>query len=223
MDWPIQHQATDQDGEADEAFYSQLKGASQSQALVLMGDLNHPDICCEGYTAKHVQSRRFLQCIDDNFLTQLVEEPTRRGVLLDLVLTNKEGLVEDIKVGGSLGCSDHEKIEFRIVGSMRKTTSRTETLDFGRANFDLFKKLLGEIPQVKALEGQCFIDEEGKDVLKTMWLLQSQMDNIKNDWKANVRPLFLPCTGLLHIPGDGEVRGALPPRGAQHLAELLPA
>ncbi|PKU44762.1 glycerol kinase [Limosa lapponica baueri] len=87
----------DQDGEADEASYSQLKAASQSQALVLMGDFNHPDICWEGYTARHVQSRRFLQCIDDNFLTQVVEKPTRRGVLLDLVLTNKEGLVEDVK------------------------------------------------------------------------------------------------------------------------------
>ncbi|PKU36054.1 rna-directed dna polymerase from mobile element jockey-like [Limosa lapponica baueri] len=77
---------------------------------------------------------------------KVVEELTRRGVLLDLVLTNKEGLVEDIKVGGSLGCSDHEKIEFRIVDSMCKTRSRIETLDFRRANFDLFKKLLGEIP-----------------------------------------------------------------------------
>ncbi|PKU44178.1 pre-mrna-processing factor 17 [Limosa lapponica baueri] len=131
-----------QDGEADEAFYSQLKVASQSQALALMGDFNHSGICWEGYRARHAESRRFLQCIDDNFLTQVVEKPTRRGVLLDLVLTNKEGLVEDIKVVGS----DYEKIEFRVMGSMHKTTSRTETLDFRRTNFDLFKKLPGEIP-----------------------------------------------------------------------------
>jgi len=49
-----------------------------------------------------MQSRRFLQGIDDNFLMQVVEEPTRRGTLLNLVLTNKEGLAEDVKVGGSL-------------------------------------------------------------------------------------------------------------------------
>ncbi|GAB0180026.1 hypothetical protein GRJ2_000467900 [Grus japonensis] len=46
--------------------------------------------------------------------SQVVEDPTRREVLLDLVLTNKEGLVEDVKVGGSLGCSDYEMVEFRI-------------------------------------------------------------------------------------------------------------
>jgi len=33
---------------------------------------------------------------------QVVEEPTSRGILLDLVLTNKEGLVEDVKVGTAL-------------------------------------------------------------------------------------------------------------------------
>ncbi|PKU46235.1 hypothetical protein llap_3459 [Limosa lapponica baueri] len=93
----VYYRPPDQDGEVDEAFYNQLQVTLQSQALVLVGDFNHPDICWRGYTAKHLQSRRFLQCINDNFFTQLVEEPTRRGALLDLVLTNKEGLVEDIK------------------------------------------------------------------------------------------------------------------------------
>lgn len=34
----------------------------------------------------------------------------RRSVLLNLVLTNKEGLVGGVKVGGSLGCSEHEMV-----------------------------------------------------------------------------------------------------------------
>uniref|UniRef100_A0A8C3KB96 PDZ domain-containing protein n=1 Tax=Calidris pygmaea TaxID=425635 RepID=A0A8C3KB96_9CHAR len=40
----------------------------------------------------------------------------------------------------------------RIMGSMCKTTSRNATLDFRRANFDLFKKLLGEIPWMNHLK-----------------------------------------------------------------------
>ncbi|PKU32030.1 rna-directed dna polymerase from mobile element hypothetical protein [Limosa lapponica baueri] len=35
-------------------------------------------------------------------------EPTRKGAMLDLILTNKEGLVGNVKLKGSLGCSDHE-------------------------------------------------------------------------------------------------------------------
>ncbi|GAB0203230.1 hypothetical protein GRJ2_002788600 [Grus japonensis] len=112
MDSPLEGiEPPGQDEEVDEAFCRQLEVASQSQALVVMGDFHHPDICWKGNRARHTQSRRFLQSIDDNFLTQLVEEPTRRGMLLDLVLTNKEGLVEDLKVGGS----DHEMVEFRIL------------------------------------------------------------------------------------------------------------
>jgi len=91
-----------------------------------------------------MQSRRFLQSIEDNFLIQVVEEPTRKGALLDLVLTNKEGLVEDVRVGGRLGCSDHEMVEFRILRGGSRAISGIKTLDFRRANFGLFKELLGK-------------------------------------------------------------------------------
>ncbi|KAF1555425.1 Avidin, partial [Eudyptes schlegeli] len=37
---------------------------------------------------------------------------------------------------------------------------------------------------ITVFTGQCFVDEEGNEVLKTMWLLRSHEDNIKNDWKA---------------------------------------
>ncbi|GAB0204161.1 protein NYNRIN-like [Grus japonensis] len=49
----------------------------------------------------------------------------RRGVLLDLVLTNKEGVVEDVKVGGSLGCGDHEMVEFRILRGRSRAEDKT--------------------------------------------------------------------------------------------------
>jgi len=96
-----------------------------------VGDFNHPDICREDHTARHKKSRRFLQSIGDNFLTQKVEKPTRRGVLLDLSLTNKEGLVENVKVGGSLGCTDHEMVEFRILHGGSRAVSSITALDSG--------------------------------------------------------------------------------------------
>ena len=83
-----------------------------------------------------------------------MEEPTRRGVLLDLVLTTKEGLVEDVKVGGSLGCSDHAMVEFRILRGRSRAISRITSLDFGRANVGLFKDLRGRIPWARALDGK---------------------------------------------------------------------
>ena len=48
---------------------------------------------------KQQQSWRLLECVEDNFLTQLVREPTRGGALLDLLFTNREELVGDVDVG----------------------------------------------------------------------------------------------------------------------------
>ena len=91
--------------EVDEALYRQLEAASRSQALVL-------NIYWRENTAGHKQFRRFLKSIDDNFLTQVTEEPMR-GALLDLIPTTNTGLVGDVK--GNLGGSDHEILEFRIL------------------------------------------------------------------------------------------------------------
>jgi len=52
----VYYRPPDQEEEVDEAFYRQLKVASQSQALVLMGDFDHPDISWEDHTTRHMQS-----------------------------------------------------------------------------------------------------------------------------------------------------------------------
>ena len=78
-----------QDEEKDEAFCEQLAEVARSPALVLMGDFNFSDICWKYNTAQRKQSKRFLECVVDCFLMQLVQEPTRGGALLDLLFTNR--------------------------------------------------------------------------------------------------------------------------------------
>ena len=58
------------------------------QALVLLGDFNHPNICWKSSMASCRQSRRLLKCIEDNFLSQVIDSPTRGDVILDLLVTN---------------------------------------------------------------------------------------------------------------------------------------
>ncbi|GAB0204057.1 hypothetical protein GRJ2_002871300 [Grus japonensis] len=173
--------------------------------MVLMGDFNHPDICWKVNTSRHKQSRKFLQSINDNFLTQVVEEPTRRGVLLDLVLTNKEGLVGDVKLGGSLGCSDHEMVEFRILRGRSRAISRITTLDFRRANFGLCKDLLGRIPWVRALEGKGV--QEIWSIFKHHFL-QAQDRRIPKNRKSSKggrRPAWMSKELLEKLKGKKEV------------------
>lgn len=77
-----------------------------------------------GTTAGHRQSRRFLAYTDDNWLLQVIEEPTRRGAVLDFALTNKEGLV-NMKLKSSLGCSGHEVADFKVLGAVRSVGRRS--------------------------------------------------------------------------------------------------
>lgn len=67
--------------------------------------------------------------------------------MLDLVLTNKEGLVGNVKIKSSLGCGDHEKVEFNITVVARRAHSKLTTLDFV-----LFMGLLA--PWDKTLKGR---------------------------------------------------------------------
>ena len=74
--------------------------------------------------------------------------------MLDLVLTNKEGLVGNVKLKGSLGCSDHAMVEFKILRAARRVCSKLTAADFRRVDFGFFRDLLSRIPQDKDLEGK---------------------------------------------------------------------
>ena len=52
------------------------------------------------------QSRRLLECIEDNFLSQVIDGPTREEAVLDLLLTNAKDLIDVFGTRGCLGCSD---------------------------------------------------------------------------------------------------------------------
>lgn len=81
-----------QEDQADEALCIWIGMASCSQALVMKGEFNHLDICWRDDTAGHKHSRRFLKCVDINFLLQVIEEPMRRTAMLELFPTSKKRL-----------------------------------------------------------------------------------------------------------------------------------
>ena len=110
----VYYRPPDQGEAVDEAFLLQMWEASCSRALILVGDFNHPDICWKDHTESCKRSRRLVESIDDNFLVQVLDGPTRGEVLLDLLLTDAEEIIKGINVGGSLGCSDRALVEFVI-------------------------------------------------------------------------------------------------------------
>lgn len=59
-------------------------------------------------------------------------EPVRGSDLQNIILTKEEGFTGNMKIKGSLGCRDHEMVEFRILRGKKKKRKLT-TLDFKRA------------------------------------------------------------------------------------------
>ncbi|XP_075302971.1 avidin [Opisthocomus hoazin] len=65
---------------------------------------------------------------------------------------------------------------------------------------------------ISVFTGQCFVDKDGKEVLKTMWLWRARANSIQNDWKATVvginvftrMPPQKKCLWQCGCPWDGD-------------------
>lgn len=74
--------------------------------------------------------------------------------MLDLLLTTKEWLVENVKLEGSRSFSDHEMVEFKTFRVVRSMCSKLPALDLRKAHFGLLRDLLGRVLWDKILEGR---------------------------------------------------------------------
>ena len=94
-----------------------IQELNSTAELILLGDFNLPDIDWSCNRALH-QSDIYVHLIDiiqDNFLTQLVREPTRNQNILDLVISTSPDIVDRLLVGDCF--SDHRSLSFRILCS----------------------------------------------------------------------------------------------------------
>jgi len=62
--------------------------------------------------------------------------------ILDLLVTNTSELICDVKIAGSLGCSHHALVEFSVLKDVGQVKSIVSTLNFRKANFQLFRELV---------------------------------------------------------------------------------
>ncbi|KAK4807857.1 hypothetical protein QYF61_007763 [Mycteria americana] len=130
----------------DKAFLLQLQEASRSQALLLLGDFNHPDTRWKSSTASCRQCRRLLDSIEDNFLSQIIDSPTRQDATVDLMVTNASELISDVRIGGSLGYSDHALVQFIVLRDMGQAKSKARTLNFRKETNSLNSSKLTGLP-----------------------------------------------------------------------------
>ena len=96
---------------------------SLNNKLLIMGDFNFPGINWELECTNHQNEmnieNQFLTCIQNNFLFQLVDQPTHcRGLqtptLIDLIITNDPNILGDIAFNAPVGNSHHCVMLFKL-------------------------------------------------------------------------------------------------------------
>ena len=109
---------TDENNEQLTALIHQLDQTNSAYKL-LVGDFNYGAISWQDNTATSAAETAFLDCLQNTYMNQHVEEPTRgrsgqNPSILDLIISNDPNIVSYIRYESPLGKSDHTCLVFNI-------------------------------------------------------------------------------------------------------------
>ena len=127
--------------------------------VVIMGDFNMPDLAWRGDDEPREGSLEdnFIETLEDCYLEQMVNEPTRHRVnqrsnVLDLVLMEEKNDLAELKISHPLGKSDHATIMFTVRVNA-ETREAKPTLRYRKAELETMRDELGEIRWEKEIDG----------------------------------------------------------------------
>ena len=127
--------------------------------LLICGDFNYRAISWSNFsgTGNNCHIEPFLDTIDDLFLFQHINEPTRyreeeTPSLLDLVLTNEQDMINNLVYLPPLGNSDHICIEFDLICYSEPKKYDNLKYNIRAANIDLMKQALTNVDWVSNME-----------------------------------------------------------------------
>lgn len=87
---------------------------------------------------------KFTEIMPENFLSQIVDQPTRENNILDLSLTINEDIIDHINVGEPF--SDHNKVTFKLICKPYVLRhSQKQVYVCKKADWDHLKSLLQQV------------------------------------------------------------------------------
>ena len=130
-----------------EILQRNLEHQAPQAEIILVGDFNLKDVDWNSRLMLNnsVDYRLFSDILSDNFLTQMVLQPTRGNNILDLVLTNNSDVICDAEVGEPI--SDHNIITFNVnVHPYHRKSSERKFYDYNKADWSRLNELFEHIP-----------------------------------------------------------------------------
>ena len=132
--------------------------------IIVTGDLNMPGIDWPNFISLDNIDQLFLDTFSNFELEQLISVPTHiKGNTLDLLLTDRSGLISDVDVSdSSLPCkSDHFCLNFNLKSKFKRLKlQKREVYNFKRANWDGLNSDLNSVDWDSQLNGN----------IETAWL-----------------------------------------------------
>jgi endonuclease/exonuclease/phosphatase family metal-dependent hydrolase len=125
------------------------RNAGEHNHLVILGDFNFPDIDWSTWNAASTQSTKLIDTLQDNFMYQHVAQPTRyrhgqSPTLDDLILSDKEELIEGVTYADALGKSDHLVLSFNIMLEPDLTGKTKERFKMEKGDYDKMRNSMRE-------------------------------------------------------------------------------
>ena len=131
--------------ELDTEMYQVLQRSLHNNDAVILGDFNLPHIDWQTFTGVERESHNMLDFLEDNFLNQLVSEPTRENNILDLVIASQDHLITNVIVGEHLGSCDHKVVRAEINTATNIVENKTFVPNFRRGNFERLRSELSNL------------------------------------------------------------------------------
>ena len=128
---------------------SSLLSIHSRHCIVLCGDFNLPHINWSTIYPTVSSPCATLLCtlVNDNYLTQLVNFPTRENNILDLIFVNSTNIVSGVQSVDNLPGTDHEAIQFTLIVAPPKQIHCSRFLyNYKKADLALFHEVLSRIP-----------------------------------------------------------------------------
>ena len=146
----ICYRPPDTDASSDVEFHS-LIDSINSKYLVVMGDFNYSELDWSN-DGTIDRSHEFVECLDRNFLSQVVDKPTRGSNYLDLVITSDSNTIEDLNVDQPFQNSDHQMIKFYIIASQCSVTKKAPIYNYFKADYDIIRQEIGQLQWEELVE-----------------------------------------------------------------------
>ena len=179
---------------------------TEENDLIIVGDFNHPEVDWPNITCRKDDdhpAKVFLESVRDGLLIQHVTEATRwregqASSTLDLIFTNKEGLISDINVSPPLGKSDHGVIIFKMHCQTTQEKQKKPQYLYNKGNYNQIREDL-DIDWESELDGKNVIQWWENFKSKLSLAASNNIPKVSQSKRKWKRPSWMSTTAIAKV------------------------